>query len=368
MPAEAFFEIEMLAADHGDCLWVEYGRGKKRHRILIDGGPIGAFEALDSRMNAIPARKNRTFELVVLTHIDADHVDGLIRLFAEKPLRCSIDEVWFNGWRHLTEGDRVLGGLQGEYFSAIVDHRLGERKWNTSTGGKALVVEDEGALPYFKLPGGMKLTLLSPTRGKLHTLKKDWKKHIATEGIDPGDLDAALAVLAEKKRYLPDDGLVLGASKFDKLLAAQMKPDNKAANGSSIAFLCEFADKKCLFLADAHTDVVVASLRRLLKARRQKRLKVDAVKISHHGSKGNTSAELIALVDAKYFLISSNGAQFKHPDQQPVAFIIDGAGRRRPVLRFNYRTKFNEMWFDESEQAKRRYSAVDASGDPVLAL
>ncbi|MFP5462716.1 MAG: hypothetical protein ACLGII_14300 [Gammaproteobacteria bacterium] len=44
--AGEFFRIEMLPALHGDCLVVEWGDERRTRRMLIDGGPIGAFGAL----------------------------------------------------------------------------------------------------------------------------------------------------------------------------------------------------------------------------------------------------------------------------------------------------------------------------------
>ena len=38
--------IEMLPAENGDCLWIEYGEENSPHRILIDGGTHGTYELL----------------------------------------------------------------------------------------------------------------------------------------------------------------------------------------------------------------------------------------------------------------------------------------------------------------------------------
>ena len=68
------FRIEMLPAAHGDCLWLEYGTGESAHRILIDGGPSHCYPALRERILHL-APGNRRFDLLVVTHIDADHID-----------------------------------------------------------------------------------------------------------------------------------------------------------------------------------------------------------------------------------------------------------------------------------------------------
>ena len=72
--------IEMLPARHGDCLWIEYAEGvsDRTRRILVDGGPGFAYGALRARIEQLPLAE-REFELVVVTHIDADHIEGIIR-------------------------------------------------------------------------------------------------------------------------------------------------------------------------------------------------------------------------------------------------------------------------------------------------
>jgi hypothetical protein len=53
-----------------------------------------------------------------------------------------------------------------------------------------------------------------------------------------------------------------------------------------------------------------------------KPLEVDLVKVSHHGSKGNTSPELLSMISSKRFVISTNGAIHSLPDKQCLARII----------------------------------------------
>jgi hypothetical protein len=141
---------------------------------------------------------------------------------------------------------------------------------------------------------------------------------------------------------LPGQGLLGSTPGLDALLTRQSRPDNAAANGASIAFLAEYADWSCLFLADAHPEVVCASIRRLLAERSLERLRVDAVKVAHHGSKGNTSDELMALVESPRYLFSTNGA---HLATRPRAVqrIIDRSTTLVPTLYFNYRTPQRRM-------------------------
>ena len=355
MPDE-FMRLEMLPALHGDCLLIEYGDGARTRRLLIDGGPIGAYGVLKDRLDGLPAG-DRRFELMVLSHVDTDHIDGLVRLFANsKPWPFVVKDVWFNGWRHLEQAHGLLGGKQVEYFSALLAQRLDDGCWNGAFGGKVVVVHDDEALPVQTLAGGMKLTLLSPTVSKLAKMRDAWRKDIG-DAIEPGDLDAAWQLLAKQKRYLPGQGLLGSTPQLDALLEKQSRPDNTAANGSSIALLAEYGGKSCLLLADAHPDVVCASLKRLLEARGLERLPVDAVKVSHHGSKGNTTDELMSLIESPRFLFSTNGAQFGHPDQEAVRRVIGRTAHTKATLYFNYTTDRNREWASADLKRQMKYTA-----------
>ena len=351
---KAIFRIEMLPALHGDCIFIEYGKAPHPRRMLIDGGPIGAYDALEARINSMSAADRRV-ELAVMTHVDTDHVDGLLRLFANKPLPLDVQDVWFNGWRHLVESHGALGGNQGEYLSALLVRRFRSDQWNGAFKGEAVVVHDKKPLPEHTLEGGMKITLLSPTPTTLAKMREAWKDDLGS-AMKPGDLDAAWQRFARKKIYQPDEGPVC-SSPFDGLIEKQIKVDQAAANGSSIAFLAEFEGRSCLFLADAHHDVISESLKRLLKQRDESRLKVDAVKVPHHGSAGNISDELLSLIESPRFLFSTNGAIFKHPDKEAVERIIVRSAHKSPTLFFNYLSETTKCWQDKKLQDRLKYRA-----------
>ena len=242
--AGKFFNIEMLPARHGDCLWIEYGEDAGTNRILVDGGPVATFKDLSHRIALMPAGE-KAFELVVLSHVDADHIEGLVRLFAEKPLPVTVRSVWFNGWRQINPKHTLLGAVQGEFLSALLVDRTPDA-W--SADAPTWYVPAEGPLPETTLPGGMKFTLLSPNASKLKAMAAEWKKAVEAEGLTPGDLEAAWEALAEKRKFLPKKGLLGAAPSLDRLLKKQFAIDQAKANGSSIAMLAEYGGKSALLL------------------------------------------------------------------------------------------------------------------------
>lgn len=291
---------------------------------------------------------------MVVSHVDTDHIEGIVRLMAMPRNRWPISprDIWFNGYRHMS-GEELLGGREGEFLSALI-HQRAFADWNRAFGRAAVVVPDAGPLPRVELAGGMVLTLLSPNAGKLAKMAKRWRTDVARWQIAPGDLEAAWAQLVEVQRFHPGEELTLGGDDLNAKLRAQLKGhDPSHANGSSIAFLAERDGRSCLFLADAHMDVVCNSIRRLLPHGAD-RLTIDAVKMSHHGSKNNITAEFFDLVDAEHFLFSTSGAQHEHPDREAVDAVIQGA-ERIPTLWFNYRSQFSELFEAGSRGADARY-------------
>jgi hypothetical protein len=346
--------IDMLPAAQGDALWIEYGDEQSLQRILIDGGTKGSWEnGLRARIAGLPA-DDRHFELLVVTHIDADHIDGALRLLQDETLGATFGDVWFNGWRHLPETLEPLGPVAGELLTdAIVDRGLA---WNDAFGGDAVVVPDAGALPRVELAGEFSLTVLGPGLQQLRELRPVWEEALEEAGLDP---EKPRPEPEEEEEDRPDGGLErLGARPNVAALAASaFSEDSAEPNGSSIVLLLEHDGKSALLTADAFPSVVLAGVNRLVVERAVPRLAVDAFKVPHHGSRFNLSPALAAALDCNSFLFSTNGMQTQHPHLESVARTILATGQGSTLL-FNYATTFNEPWDDEVLEDQNGYAAV----------
>jgi beta-lactamase superfamily II metal-dependent hydrolase len=292
---------------------------------------------------------------MVVSHVDADHIEGLITLLSDFNLKFNTDDFWFNAWQHLSPAPRsLLGPVQGEYLSAMIDGR--RFAWNQAFGlGPVAISDDE--LPEIALDGGMKLTLLTPDAEALLKLKRVWKREVQKAGLEPGNIPAGRARLYETPKLLPDSLLGDDGPDLEALAKTDSTRDNSIANGSSIAFLAEYEGKTCLFAADAHPQMLSASLRRLLQARSQKRLALDAFKVAHHGGSKNSTQELVDLLDCHQYLFSSNGERYGHPEKETIARVL--AGKREPCqLVFNYRSDANQVWDDHHLEDQYDYNVV----------
>lgn len=353
------FTIDALPAQQGDALWIEYGSKTAPHRILVDGGtpPTEAF--LRARIEALDP-KNRTFELLIVTHIDTDHIGGILRLLDDPPEGLSFRDVWFNGWPQLeplttepilgaeagVSGEAILGPIDGEILDQLLDLQVNAitQGHNEAFGGLAAMIPVSGPLPSFDLAGGMQLTLLGPDRTRLERLRAEWVKVIREAGRTEEEIDALVAAGARRRGLEP----LLGPIEINVRESAgePFKSERKPANGSSLVLLAEYDNKRALLTGDAFAPTIEAGVRRLLSAPTD-RLTVDVMKLAHHGSRNNTSISMLQRLDCRRFLLSSSGAIFCHPDWPAVARVIVTSGPD-VELGFNYNVDTTTVWDDST--------------------
>ncbi len=358
------FRIKMLPARYGDSLWIEYGRPSNPRRVLIDGGLASTYDILRAHLQGLLSSQ-RHFDLMVVTHIDADHIEGMITLLADRDLSFTTDDFWFNAWRHFSPAPKsLLGPLHGEFLSAMIDKRgfNWNRAFRDPVYAHAPVAIQEDRLPEVLLDGGMKLTLLTPDRSALSKLKRVWKREVQKTGLETGDLPAWGARLYDTPRLLPKSLLGDTAPGLEVLAQKDSKKDNSVANGSSIAFLAEFEGKSCLFSGDVPPEKLSASLHRLLRQRYQPRLVLNAFKVAHHGGGKNFSLELAGLIDCDKYLFSTNGERYGHPEKETIARLL--TAKRNPCrLAFNYCSDANRAWKDPQLQAHYQYGVDYPTGN-----
>ena len=400
--------IDMLPAAHGDCLWIEWrsdDEPETTRRMLIDGGPAHTYPRLLERIAAL-APDDRRFELLIVTHIDADHIDGIVRLLRDvEQLGVVFGQVWFNGREQLDNlpdrpGD-ALGAVSGEYLQILL-HDLEDRVgdvWNVGFD-RGIVYCDPttGRFPKVQFPGGLTLTVVSPDIDRLHELDEEWEAELKRLKVDVGRPDELRARLDRDRRLKPLadelggpapamagddlsdlddlddlDGAGRGEDvgdrfRFDELPPApgvelevplpdelgggepgEDKPfgsDDSPANGSSIAVLAEWDDgTTALLTGDAFAGVLQTSIEHLVGP--GKRLALDVFKVPHHGSVSNVTEELLGVLKSRAYMISTSGVVFGHPHRRAVELIAEQHGRGKPRFVFDYRSPTTEGYASE---------------------
>ncbi|HEX5113400.1 MAG TPA: hypothetical protein VFV79_11165 [Saprospiraceae bacterium] len=343
------YNIHLLPASFGDAILIEYGEQTINY-ILIDGGPYFNVEEMVKGLKKV-APDLTSLELLVISHIDIDHIDGIITLLNQDELPFEIREVWFNGYKQLKEAEDLLGPLQGEYLSLRI--KANQIPHNLSFGGGPVVIQDYNALPEVKLPGGMKITLVNPGLKALVKLGEKW----STVLDEIGDEEKIEKRFASDLRYDEEiDDLLGDEPTMEDLQTGTIPGDKSEANLSSIAFIGEYEEKTCLFAADAPSDSILPAIESLILPTGRDTLKLNAWKLAHHGSKKSTLNKLMEKLACKHILVSSNGKRYKHPDPETIARII-GINGPDVHFYFNYPTSFNHRWSDGDTQEQYHFKS-----------
>lgn len=342
------YKIHLLPAGFGDSILVEYGKDEP-HYILIDGGPYHVYPELIKAIKRVaPAMKE--IELLVVTHVDIDHIDGIVVMLNQQILPYTIRQIWFNGRDELQKVTDLLGGIQGEYLSVLINKLAIPH--NISFDSNVCVVTDPKRPPVVKLKGGMEIRLLNPGVEALKKLLPVWDKDLARLG----EAEDMASKLETDHRYGQDDDL-LGGLSIKKMQNLEINGDKSEANGSSIAFIGTYEGKSCLFAGDAFTDYLLPAVEIMLAESGEDRLELDAWKLAHHGSKKSTLDALMQKIQCKKILISSDGKRYKHPDQACIAKLLKHNGPDL-TLYFNFLTEFTEFWDDEDMKSDHGYETV----------
>jgi beta-lactamase superfamily II metal-dependent hydrolase len=336
------FRLKMLPAGDGDCLVLTWGEeGDLRHAV-IDGGRAKAYDALKLELRAM-AEKQESLELFVLTHIDADHIEGALRFVEDEDLPLAPKVVWYNGFDQMSQL-QSFGEKQGDRYSEA----LAGLEWPLNKGFDRGIVSIETAPEHIEI-AGLKIKLLSP----------DWK-HLAAMRSRWAEWRTEEAARRERAKEASAEGVVaMGPTPMPRVLNVEelAEPgviDREPPNGSSIAFIAEYAGRRMLLAGDAHPDLLETQLAALAEAEGG-RYPIEIFKVSHHGSKKNTTRGLVERLDCRRFALSTNGNRHGHPNPEAIARLLKYGPRSLKRLYFNFRTRWTEPWQDQKLQEAYRY-------------
>ena len=338
------FELSALPARQGDAIWIRWGAAANPHQMIIDMGTGGSGKKVRQRILDLPENR-RIFDLIVVTHVDEDHIGGLLTCLAEAdPIPgFKAKDVWFNGFEHLsgqsiTTGPNLepLGPAQGEKLS----NWLRTQAWNKAFAGAPVRRVPGEAVKTVRLHDNLKLSVLGPTPERLEAFIDTWKEEVRI-AIENGRLDEAIVSPGLEVLGSEEPPVLENASDLEDLATESDGKDGSAANGSSIALLLEYEDRKLILAGDAFSDDLVEGIKAVSP---DERLHLDLFKLPHHGSKKNVHIELVESVDCDRWLISTDGTRFQHPDAEAVARILAFRTVADPLLSFNTPSKFNGWW------------------------
>ncbi|WP_318463182.1 MBL fold metallo-hydrolase [Photobacterium leiognathi] len=353
-------KLKMHKADNGDCVSIE----TQSEFVLIDGGTAQSFDSWKEQIFGHVSK----IDSVIVTHIDNDHVNGVIKLLTH-PDCPSVDRIYFNGAEQLfgplspdggldkrTEvklqaiseessevGDKdLIGYSEGTSLSYVISDK--GYPCNDVVGGQALYREK---CAYIDV-GSLKFNIVGPDLSALSELKKVWEEKLEERNIRPRIIsksyyDAFEQYISSVQELTSDNYQISSTEQrsIEALANAEFDDDGSPTNKSSFAFLVEFEEKKILYLGDTHAQVVMS----WLDEQHLDSIKVDAVKIAHHGSQNNTSLDLLRRIECDKYLISTNGKSHGHPDLETLARIAIVNANTHAEIHLNYDLDTIPEWF-----------------------
>lgn len=339
------FNIRLLKALNGDCIILSYGENEK-YNILIDGGyGRSCCRELNSLVQGIKEKQEK-INLLILTHIDFDHIEGILYLFSQKNFDFSvIEKMWFNFGKRMCEtlnidekGKEIILYDNDAKISWRQGKDLEEKLKETSVEWEAVVKEQD----VFFL-GETKITVLSPTIEILKRFAQEEEK----------------VKKKEVKISYEDDNEC--NKKIEEICAQEFEGNVTLANRSSIAILLEYKKLSLLFLGDAESKIIENSLQRLGYSKENK-IKVNYCKVAHHASRHNTSSELIQMIDCSNYIISTQQGAHGRPNKECLSRIVFNS--QKPVkFYFNYEINIDKFFSkEEIEKYKMQFVIMDEAG------
>ena len=346
----------MVQAEFGDCFILESKIDKKSTNILIDGGPYQTYEKhLKHALQKLLL--NGKLDLMVLSHIDNDHIIGLLDLLVEiKNQRESrtkelvkIEKIWHNSFNDLLEipvepkkllesifiGKDIVKNLKTSESLVIKGFQQGTDLTKLANllkipvnpdFDRTIVLNDK--TKSIRL-NDITIQLFGPTKENVNKLQKEWNKW-------------------SRK------------SKTEETVARLLQIlDKSVPNLASITFLVKINNKKILFTGDGLGYEIVDMLSKNEMLDKKGKFYVDVLKVPHHGSDRNTSAEFFDTIYANYYIISANGRD-DNPSLSTLRWIIESGksfkGSKKIV--FTNMTPNVKKMLQEYDLKKYKYESI----------
>jgi beta-lactamase superfamily II metal-dependent hydrolase len=388
-------KLSLLPAGKGDCILVTGADGR---RLLVDGGVPDSYR----RYVAKELAKLDKMDVVCVSHIDQDHIGGILQLMDDMvawkvhhyqranenpkhpvpqvPSPPKVGKIWHNAFHEqvgqnagaiqsvLAATATVLSGAEQANLRVLAqDHhelaqsvgealRLSRRvgagqlgvPLNPEFGGKLMLVGDD---PVKIRLGGMKLTVIGPFKEDLKKLRSEWDDWLRHNKETLRDIQRE-ARSDEGQLKASDPNRLLGP-----LIAQAQVLGNRTKvttpNLASLMLLAEEQAVRVLLTGDGHGGDVIRGLEHAGKLSGGT-MHVDVLKVQHHGSENNLDQAFCKAITADHYVFSANGAH-QNPDVRVVAAIIDsrlGSGAKRsPNAEASNRFT---MWFNSSSRVTEK--------------
>ncbi len=387
-------KVKMIPAQYGDCFWINVNN---ELNILVDGGLKTTYNKWIKPLVALENKEKVIFDLVIVTHIDCDHIGGVIAFLADcqKNRAIGVKEIWHNGLFQIV-GEKFLnhtdqdaerdekildaiikkGHLTGEpqnigvSESFAVDVLIQEKSIVRNIGNADSAICDK--TEDYVIDKLTKIVVLGPEKESIKAMDKYWQKEMIARNYrfqvtDRIKLMKAFEfqMSAVNNYYAPPELKVSGADSIELYLSNLGKEDDSVTNRSSICFVIEEGKHKILFLG----DTVICdngSIIEQLEKKYGKEYHFTAIKLPHHGSEYNVSVNFIKRYTADEYYFSTNSKCSEHPSIGVIADIIYYTREYSKKLIFNYPLEVIKRFDRNDWKQKYHYDLVIGNGEEVV--
>lgn len=325
----------------GDCNIIRLVKDEgEQYVIMVDCGMY-----TEPLKEYLQNKLQNHIDLLIASHIDDDHIKGMATMLKEHE-GLTVGEIWYNCYRR-TEGVeyiefndqqkailkqiqkalpvefdainyREISASQGKTLAqTILDNEELKRVWGT----KSITCETED----FDIPGGFgKIVFLAPKQEALKAIEdkfkgafdkyfmQEWKEsmkngeklqELLIRFIDAYQDKFGGKQISAKNKPVYDAAFVREQAKEEDV-------DNSDTNYSSLAFMLECGEHRIAMLGDAFASTIEKAIDNKYKDQ-AKPIRCDAIKVSHHGSNGNSSKTLFDRINShSYFIPGGKGEKY----------------------------------------------------------
>lgn len=407
-------KLQIFQSAQGDCLLLE---AKDKSLVLCDGGMRSSIKSHVRNELAKLRNEGRELEYVYVSHIDSDHISGVLQLLEDEvewrvhdfqqsipdgdptppvaPRPPVIKGILHNAFRDLiginenTEVEDLLAAAIPSLFATadprLVDVALELQDIAVSIPEairvSRLTAGDALDIPVNRLPGTagpakllffrdtvqsfnvgtMQFTIVGPGHQELTDLKTGWVTWLRA------NKEQVRALRKELKRRIEEFGNGVAGSPFD-LRDWNGIPNFKgvtAPNIASLMFMVEEDSKRLLLTGDSQQDKILEGLTRTGFLGNQG-LHLDVLKVQHHGSENNLDANFARNVSANHYVFCGNGLH-GNPDPGVIDFVFAsrrGSAAERTLAPAADGQEFH-FWFSTTSAAQEDGSARQRAFEEV---
>lgn len=352
------FSFDVIRARKGDCSILHYGSADDPRHIMIDGGPSKVYGPhLRPRLEqikkarGIDQKKPLPIEALMVSHVDDDHIRGILDLtreLIENPARqlVQISSVWHNSFENIIgQNPKELttaitkkvptAATDGELPDDVTVDREDESETTIVANLKVLASIQQGAQLRSDVVNKLGVDLNPDFDGGLILANENGESIDMGDGLEftvAGPMVTELKQLHKKHQEWLEELQEKGLSAEDALAAYV---DKSVANLSSIVVLAEAGGKRMLLTGDARGDKILEGLELVGLLEEGGKMHVDLLKVPHHGSSNNLDDDFFERITADHYVFSGDG-EHGNPERESLEMLLKARGDDDYTIHLTY--------------------------------